>query len=164
MIIRKIKDSDSENFLKMLLALDKETKNMMLEPGERPNDVGRVKGMIDQAQSGKALLIVAESNNEIVGFLSAQRGIPRRISHSAYIVIGIRSAYQRQGIGSRMFEALECWASENKLTRLELTVMCHNTRAIHLYDKNGFKIEGTKKNSMIVDGEYVDEYYMAKLI
>lgn len=34
---------------------------------------------------------------EIVGFLSAERGVPNRIRHTAYIVVGIRKAFQ--GIG-----------------------------------------------------------------
>lgn len=29
--------------------------------------------------------------------------------------------------------------------------------------KNGFEIEGIKKRAMLVDGEYVDEFYIAKL-
>jgi len=41
--------------------------------------------------------------------------------------------------------------------------MCPNTIARHLYEKNGFIIEGVKKNAMLVNKEYVDEYYMAKL-
>jgi RimJ/RimL family protein N-acetyltransferase len=28
----------------------------------------------------------------------------------------------------------------------------------------GFEIEGTKRDSLIVDGEYVDELYMAKIL
>jgi len=44
------------------------------------------------------------------------------------------------------------------------TVMCINDAAKHLYEKNGFAVEGIKKNSMIVDGTYADEYYMAKLL
>jgi RimJ/RimL family protein N-acetyltransferase len=40
--------------------------------------------------------------------------------------------------------------------------MVHNERAIALYKKMGFEIEGTKKRSMRIDGQYVDEYYMAK--
>jgi len=41
--------------------------------------------------------------------------------------------------------------------------MCCNERGRHLYEKNGFVVEGIKKNAMIVDGAYTDEYYMAKL-
>lgn len=44
-----------------------------------------------------------------------------------------------------------------------LTVMTHNSRAIALYKKMGFTIEGLKKHSMKVDGRYVDEYLMAKI-
>jgi RimJ/RimL family protein N-acetyltransferase len=42
--------------------------------------------------------------------------------------------------------------------------MIHNEVALKLYKKMGFKIEGLKERSMIVNGEYIDEYYMAKLI
>lgn len=39
----------------------------------------------------------------------------------------------------------------------------HNI-ALHLYEKNGFVIEGVKKNSMIIQGEFVDEYYMGRIM
>ena len=45
---------------------------------------------------------------------------------------------------------LDKWARENNLTRLELTVVSSNMVAKHLYEKNGFKIEGTRKNTMII--------------
>ena len=67
------------------------------------------------------------------------------------------------GIGSKLFSELDKWARENNLTRLELTVVSSNMVAKYLYEKNGFEIEGTRKNAMIIDGKYVDEYYMAKL-
>ena len=50
------------------------------------------------------------------------------------------------------------------LHRLELTVMVHNTAAVGLYHKLGFGIEGTRKDSLLVNGAYVDEYAMAKLL
>ncbi|GAA0086422.1 GNAT family N-acetyltransferase [Clostridium sp. CTA-7] len=163
MNIRKVKIEDADNLLNMLLALDKETKYMMLEPGERPNDVSRIHGMIKQCTEGSNLLLVATEDNNIIGFISAQRGVPRRIKHTAYIVVGIREAFRGKGIGKKLFSELDVWAKDNSVTRLELTVMYPNTIAKHLYEKNGFNVEGIKKNSMIVDGKYVDEYYMAKL-
>lgn len=57
------------------------------------------------------------------------------------------------------FLELDIWAIENNITRLELSVICSNTIAKHLYEKNGFKVEGIKKNAMIIDGKYVDEFY-----
>jgi len=56
------------------------------------------------------------------------------------------------------------WAQGNNIKRLELTVMKHNQAGIALYKKHGFEIEGIKKSSMLVNGSYVDEYYMAKIL
>ncbi|NYC93541.1 GNAT family N-acetyltransferase [Clostridium acetobutylicum] len=59
---------------------------------------------------------------------------------------------------------MNLWAERQKIKRLELTVVCDNEEAKRLYEKNGFSIEGIKKNSMFIDDEYVDEFCMAKLL
>ncbi|WP_392396641.1 MULTISPECIES: GNAT family N-acetyltransferase [Paenibacillus] len=41
--------------------------------------------------------------------------------------------------------------------------MVPNERAAALYKKMGFEIEGVKRNSIRMDGKYVDEYYMGKI-
>lgn len=163
MIIRKAKLNDANNLLSMLLLLDKETKYMLLEPDERDNDVSRVRKMIEQSINRLNLLLIAEEENAIVGFLSAERGILKRIKHTSYIVVGIREAHRGEGIGTKFFSELDLWAKENLISRLELTVMCSNVIAKKLYESNGFEIEGIKKKSILVDGVYVDEFYMAKL-
>lgn len=40
--------------------------------------------------------------------------------------------------------------------------MACNPIAKKLYERNGFIVEGIKKNAMLVDGQFVDEYYMAR--
>lgn len=164
MIIRKAEPNDAEAFWQMQNHLDQETSFMMLEPGERTKDIPRIENLINQTMTGANLLLFAEDRGEIVGFLSAQTGGYRRIRHSAYIVTGIREVYRGQGIGTRFFTELDAWAKTNGLKRLELTVMCPNEPAKHLYEKAGFVIEGIKKCAMFVNGEYVDEYYMAKIL
>jgi RimJ/RimL family protein N-acetyltransferase len=161
--IREIRTDDAEAFWHMQFELDKETKYMMYEPYERTMNLKLISDLIQAAVDNNNLMLVAESDNTIVGFLSAQRGKPNRIKHTAYIVVGIRKVYQGRGIGKEFFKKLELWARQNNVTRLELTVMCPNNIAKHLYEKNGFVVEGIKKKAMLVDGEYIDEYYMAKL-
>ena len=163
MIIRNIEVNDSKKMLKMLKALDKETKYMMLEEDERSNDIGLIENMIFQATNNKNLLLVAVDNNEIIGFLSAQKGYFNKIKHTAYIVVGIREEHRNKGIGKELFKSLDIWAIEKKIMRLELTVVCENIIAKNLYEKNGFEIEGIKKKSLLIDGIYMDEYYMAKV-
>ena len=163
MEIRKIQREDANNYLEMLLNLDNETKFMMFEQGERPTDINIAKNRIEKSITGYDLVLVAIEHEKIVGFLSVQRGIPKRIKHTGYIVVGIREKFRGQGIGSKFFSELDNWAIENKVTRLELSVIYSNNIAKHLYEKNGFKVEGIKKNAMIIDGKYVDEFAMAKL-
>src|SRR6202011_3858529 len=102
-------------------------------------------------------------DSQLVGYLEASGGKFRRNRHSAYIVIGILQEFTGQGIGGRLFTALEEWARQKAISRLELTVMTHNNAGLALYRKRGFAIEGTKKHSLLVNGQYVDENYMAKV-
>lgn len=160
MKIREIDKGEVRMYFKCLKKIDQETKFMMFEPDERQYDENLITSYLTNKDD---LFIGAFSEHEIVGFLSAKRGSFKRIRHSAYIVIGIRQAFQRQGIGSKLFDKLDEWARKNQLKRLELTVEVSNTPAINLYEKQGFSIEGIKRKTMLVDGEFVDEYMMAKL-
>jgi GNAT superfamily N-acetyltransferase len=164
MIIRKINENDAENFLKFLYQLDMETKNMMYEPDERKTSVGEMKARLNSIRNTNSLILIAEDNRLIVGFLSAERGFANRIKHSAYIVVGVLQNYRKKGIGQVLFEGMERWARKNALIRLELTVILHNEAAVHLYKKMGFKVEGIKEKSLNIDGIFVDEYYMSKIL
>lgn len=162
-LIRNIREDDEEKFLSMLIQLDNETKFMLYEPGERKRDVDKIRSMIKDAHQSSFIYIV-EDNGKLVGFLLAKRGHVNRIKHRAYIVIGIIKSYTGKGIGKRLLNELDNWATDNGVTRLELTVMKHNERAINLYKKMGYKVEGVKEKSFVVDENYVDEYYMAKIM
>lgn len=163
-IFRNIEKIDTEALWNMMNQLDYETKFMMYEPGERTKNLVRLQGAIDNAVDGDDLCFLALDGEEIIGYITAQIGNVRREKHSAYIVIGIREKYRNKGIGTKFFKKLNDWAQEKKIVRLELTVLCNNKIALNLYKKNGFEIEGIKRKSMYIDGEYIDEYYMSKII
>lgn len=96
--------------------------------------------------------------------MSAQGGEFRRNKHKAYIVVGVLREYAGKGVETSLFTHTEKWAREIGVRRLELTVMVHNEAGLALYKKVGFTIEGTARDSMLVDGKYVDEYCMAKIL
>lgn len=138
---------------------------MLLEPGERQTGLLQVKEMIKSfALAENSILIGAEADGSLAGYLSVRGGSARRNQHSAYIVIGILAQYQGMGIGSGLFKEMQTWATGTGIVRLELTVMTHNDIAVSLYTKSGFDIEGIKKKSLKVGGEWVDEYCMSKLL
>jgi RimJ/RimL family protein N-acetyltransferase len=165
MNIRQITESDAESFLYLCKTIDAESDFMLFEHGERQTTVEQQRARIaNMLKTGRSTIFVAEMNHRLVGYLAAIGGENRRNRHRAYIVIGILEQFTGKGIGTQLFKALEEWATKNDIHRLELTVMAHNERAIALYKKMGFEIEGIKKHSLLVKGKYVDEYYMAKLI
>lgn len=82
------------------------------------------------------------SDGEPVGFLVADGGDFLRIKHRLYMGIVILQAYTGQGIGKQLFEAMEIWAREHGIHRIELTLMAYNEIAIGLYKKMGYQIEG----------------------
>lgn len=164
MMIRKILAKDAQTFANMLLQLDSETDYMLYEPGERQTSVEETRERIERAERTDSVIFVAFDGENMVGFLSAERGCARRIRHSAYVVIGILSRYRGKKIGTRLFEELSEWAGKHQVTRLELTVMTPNKAGVGLYQKMGFKTEGLKEKSIVENGKYIDEYYMAKIL
>ncbi|BCJ95105.1 GCN5 family N-acetyltransferase [Anaerocolumna cellulosilytica] len=166
MRIRNIEpEEDAGRLLAMQFQLDLETIYMMLEPGERDDSKEKLESRLRGAVSNGSIILVAEtSEKEIIGYIWAERGIPRRIRHSAYIVTGIRKSYRGRGIGTSLFKELEKQAKEKGITRLELTVIKENIPALNLYQKMGYRIEGEKPESLFIEGRFLDEYYMGKLI
>lgn len=160
---RTLSKIDAERFWEMMNQLDHETKYMLYEPGERTKNIPRIESFIQNSVEGEDFLLVAETDNRIVGYISAEKGGLNRIAHSAYIVVGILMDYRGKGIGTEFFRRLNLWAEEKNITRLELTVICENEAAKRLYENNGFEIEGIKRKSVLVDGNYLDEFYMAKI-
>lgn len=166
MEIRKINIADAANFLAMNKQLDEETSFMLYEPGERQISLEQQQTMIERitAQETSNIWVAETSDGILAGFLALFGSNLQRNRHSAYIVIGILQDYQGQGLGKNLFLTMEEWAKSKALHRLELTVMKHNHRALQLYLKMGFEIEGVKRDSLKVNGEYVDEYYLSKMI
>lgn len=165
MIIRKIRKDDASNFLKISNELDKETDFRLYEPGERKTTEDEEIEEIEKVLNNKnSIILVAEDNNNLIGYLWANGRNQNRVRHSIYVSIGILQSHAGKGIGTKLFQELENWAIKNKIHRIELTVMDYNIRAINLYKKMGFQKEGIKRDSLFVNGHYVNDIYMAKLI
>jgi RimJ/RimL family protein N-acetyltransferase len=165
MIIREIKIEDAENLISLIKQVEAESKFMLMEAGERTTSPEQQRKHIERiGRQTNSTILVAEKEGKLVGYLYVIGGSAEKTKHSAYIVIGILETYRGLGIGTNLFQHLEEWALNHHISRLELTVVTQNEAGVALYKKSGFEIEGTKRNSLLIDGKYVDEYYMAKLI
>jgi L-phenylalanine/L-methionine N-acetyltransferase len=107
--------------------------------------------------------IVAVLDARIVGCADVTREKGRR-SHVGVIGICVHDDFHGRRIGSAMMAALVELADDwLDLKRLELKVHVDNERAIRLYRKFGFELEGTLRCNAFRGGAYVDSHIMARL-
>ena len=109
--------------------------------------------------------LVACIRDQIVGGLSLHRGGMRaRRVHAANIGMAVHDNWVGRGIGTALLRAAidlaDNWLG---LRRLELTVYPDNARAIALYERFGFTVEGRHRDYAMRDGVYVDALAMARL-
>jgi putative acetyltransferase len=112
---------------------------------------------------GNNVSLVVEKGGRIIGSGGFERQ-PGRRSHVAYLGMGLHDDFHGQGIGSRLLRELIMIADDwLNLRRIELTVYVDNARAIALYERHGFAIEGTHRDYAFRGGTFVDAYAMARI-
>jgi RimJ/RimL family protein N-acetyltransferase len=165
MRIRQVVPEDAPRLIALFEMLHAETKFLMFEPGEAVPSANRYADRIALgARDTSELWFVAEIEGQLIGVCFARRSFAKRNRHSLYLVMGVLQTWSGRGVGRALLQAVEDWAVAKAIHRLELTVNIRNARATSLYEKFGFEREGTKRHSLFIDGEYVDEFYMAKLL
>ncbi len=164
LIIRKALPEDTEEFLDYVNQCGKETDFL----GFGAEGIGisiEEERKYFRSFTGKNFMLVALVDNKIVGSCSLRTNEARiRFKHRGVIGITILQEHWGKGIGKNLFEFLIDEAKENGIRRLELETRVDNERAISLYKKMGFEIEGRLKDCVYIDGEYFDNYIMGRSV
>jgi RimJ/RimL family protein N-acetyltransferase len=161
-VVRDAIEDDAAQLLELRRRLSVETTFMLRESAELPVAADEQQQLIHRlANQRNSRLLLAEADGALAGFLAAFGGEPNRLKHSALLALGVLREHWSQGIASQMLGEIIAWAPTAGIKRLELTVHTTNLRALSLYLKCGFQVEGTRRASLLVDGQYVDEYLMS---
>jgi RimJ/RimL family protein N-acetyltransferase len=156
---------DAAALLRLKQRLDQETSFMLLEASERNASAPALAQELENmARSGNSVVIMAEAGGELAGYVELSGGAFRRNRATAYVVMGVVAAAGGRGLGRGLLEEAKRWAVAHGVHRLELTVMAHNSRAIGLYERTGFAIEGRRAECLLIDGQFIDELYMAAVL
>ena len=163
--IREAREHDArllKRFGEQLLA---ETPFFHRLPTERASSVDEMEAVIRSIRAAPCCALVNAWDGDLpVGEAILVAGQLDRIRHTATVGIGVLKSYNGKGIGQKLMRELEGLALDGGVVRLELTVMTTNLRAIDFYRQQGYQEEGRKIASVQIDGQYIDEVLMSKLL
>jgi putative acetyltransferase len=106
----------------------------------------------------------AEVDGRLVGLAGLLVATHPRLRHTAKFFVLVHDDFHGQGVGRALTAAiLDLGDKYFGLIRIQLEVNFDNARAIALYEKFGFVVEGRLKGNILRDGEYIDSFVMGRL-
>ncbi|GAB5614875.1 hypothetical protein JCM37172_19830 [Faecalimonas hominis] len=107
--------------------------------------------------------LIFSPEGKIVGE-SVINEIDWNVRSANYRICIFKPTERGKGIGGWAVETAVRFAFEElNLHRLELDVYSFNKRAMHLYEKSGFKVEGIHRDAILDGEEYADDILMSIL-
>lgn len=164
-MIRSAIDKDAKELSELRLQIDGETENLDREKGEGFIDTAGFKEIIKtDTESPRNLFLVAVVNDRIVGFSRCEGVYLKRFSHKVEFGVCVLKDFWGYGIGKKLLKESISWADANGIKKITLNVLETNDKAIKLYERLGFEIEGILKNDKILsDGKYYNTIIMGRL-
>ncbi|HDR7686906.1 GNAT family N-acetyltransferase [Bacillus toyonensis] len=162
--IRSAAEKDADQLSKIRVQIDGETENMDRDAGEGfIDDLGFQKIIKTDSEETKNLFLVAEVHNRIVGFSRCEGSNFKRLSHKVEFGVCILKEFWGYRMGKSLLQQSIKWADENAVNKISLQVLETNEKAIHLYKKLGFEVEGILKNDKrLLDGKYYNTVVMGR--
>lgn len=165
--IRQAETTDATLLVDFLNQVGKESDYMTLDEAGidmSPTDMAQFLLLQETAVNRICLLLFVDQT--LAGLLNITAAPQRSVQHIGDVFIVIQRAYWNQGFGQILLEEGIEWAhSTGILRKLVLNVQVRNERAVHLYKKLGFEIEGCQaRGACSAEGEFLEVYLMGKLI
>nr|WP_204415506.1 GNAT family N-acetyltransferase [Bacillus tianshenii] len=162
--IRSATEKDAKNLSEVRLQIDGETENMDRVQGEAYIDEAGFKKII-KADSEKInnIFLVAEVNGKIAGFCRCEGSMLKRASHKVEFGVCVLKEYWGYSIGKSFLAESINWADTNGIEKMALSVLEINEKAVTLYKRFGFEVEGIlKKDKLLSDGKFYNTLLMAR--
>ena len=111
-------------------------------------------------------VLVAEVDGVVVGWAKVQPVSPLTSQGHVSEIRGLAvdPSYQGSGVGRELVEAVARRCRQRGTRKLSLRVLGPNVVARRLYDGCGFVVEGVLRGEFLLDGQYVDDVLMARLL
>ena len=159
-IIREATEKDAKAITDIVNSVASEKRYIVTEKSREDWD----KAVSEIREKERGLLMVAQVNGKVVGMGHLTKGKWEKNRHVGFLGMVILKEFREIGIGTAMMDYMMRWARQEQLEKISLSVFSTNKRAIRLYQKFGFELEGTIKRQYKIEGKYVDELFMRKFL
>jgi RimJ/RimL family protein N-acetyltransferase len=163
LIIRPACPSDADALVETLEEVSNEGIYLLHDHATRtPAEQERIIRYLDWSRN---LIAVASLDNQIVGGMGLFVGGTSPKSQT-FCNLGIHIVRRARslGIGSMLMTYGIDWARERNYHKICLSVFSTNHRALSLYKKLGFVVEGIRREQYYFRDQWVDEILMAKFL
>jgi ribosomal protein S18 acetylase RimI-like enzyme len=110
------------------------------------------------------IFFVATVDAEVVGWVHLKHPEIAKLDHTAELTVGVLEAYRGNGIGSHLLERGLEWAASQGFERIYQSVPASNEAAIGFLEERGWETEAVREDHYKMDGAYVDEVMLAKVL
>ena len=107
---------------------------------------------------------VAEVQEDVVGLVELRGMGLSRCKHVVELGVGVLPAYTGRGIGTALLRHALDWATRYGYLKVRLLVIATNARAIHVYEKLGFKESGRFEREVRTSRGLVDLLIMERFL
>lgn len=164
-LIREAVATDAKKVLDYMHQINKETKNLLREPGEFTKTISEEEKYLEYTSLSKDnYMFSVWDEDKLISVTGFHGSSLNRIKHKVEFGMSVLKEYQQQGIGTKLMEVLCEKAKEMGKTKIELDVREDNLSAIKIYQKSGFQQEGIRSQGFLVDGEYINLILMGKVL
>ncbi len=161
-VVHPASPSDAASILAIHRRVLEEGDWFITEVDELRDSVEAKVAQIRDARRERGGLLVARLSDVVVGWLAVSRGFRRRNRHVGRLEMMVDAPFRGRGVGDALLGAAVEWARREGLGKLSLTVFAHNARAIALYERHGFVVEGRRvAEYRFADGSERDDLLMA---
>jgi ribosomal protein S18 acetylase RimI-like enzyme len=110
------------------------------------------------------IFFVATVDSEVVGWVHLKHPEVEKLDHTAELTVGVLESYRGYGIGSHLLERGLEWAASQGFERIYQSVPASNEAAIGFLEERGWETEAVREDHYKMDGAYVDEIMLAKVL
>ena len=129
----------------------------------RESEIDFLARKLTSLEKDRIIHVVAEVEGKMVGSCEIEPR-PGRFSHVGVLGMSVKEGYREVGIGQELMKEVERQAAKRGLESIMLEVFATNDRAIHVYEKMGYRRIGAIPDGIKYKGGYVDAVSMYKRI